>query len=193
MTSDSDQTQADTAHAAHGHPTAAQEQEFQRSRRARDDASSNRDRQAVQRRRTAADRVREGTVRDRTAGARDETAEARDDHGDKLLRAAQSRESALLAQLQELRTKAGAERARASNDRARAAGERARLLSERERLENELKAANWRFDALDAAVGADAAETPAHVLGDDATADDPVQRREPAMNEVEAPQKSRRA
>jgi diguanylate cyclase (GGDEF)-like protein len=86
--------------------------------------------------------VTEGIVRDRTADARDDAAERRDDHADKLLLAAHSRESALLAQLQELRAEAGAERARAAKERARAAAERARLVDERARLEAELKAAH---------------------------------------------------
>jgi hypothetical protein len=86
--SDSDQAAADEAHAAHDDLTPEEEQQFQRSRKRRDDASAARDHRGLRRGETAEDRDHEGIMRDVTADARDDVAQARDDHADKLLLAA---------------------------------------------------------------------------------------------------------
>jgi diguanylate cyclase (GGDEF)-like protein len=156
LASDHDQERADRDHDARTDLTEIEERAYEAAHQERDTASVERLVNRFTRGRAMRERDATAGDRDRTAAARDERSRARHEStrvpvdwsgsgdapaADESAPTTES-EASLIKQLDELATRAAADRARAAADRERAAKDRAEAARERARLEAELRSAH---------------------------------------------------
>jgi diguanylate cyclase (GGDEF)-like protein len=147
--SDSDQAASDRDRADGLARTAAQQNEYDTTRRARAEGTferletrKDRGHTADGRDVTAAERDRIADTRDELGRERDRRGRARDARAADVSHTVSARKASIIQQLDELGARAASDRAAAAADRARAAKDRAAAGRERSILESELRAAH---------------------------------------------------